>query len=178
MYFYSVIFITVGTTEFDELIYAIDNDSFLKMVNTLKCKRLIIQIGRGTYSPKYLMENCKQIGIEVEVYNFKPNLQSDMTSSNLIISHCGAGSILEVTAIKKELIVVVNNTLQDNHQIELSDALEEGLFCYSCIPKSIIQALENVFINPRCDKSNEGTFPIQDPKHFPVFLNSMYDFQS
>ena len=81
MYFYSVIFITVGTTEFDELIYAIDNDSFLKMVNTLKCKRLIIQIGRGTYSPKYLMENCKQIGIEIEVYNFKPNLQSDMTSS-------------------------------------------------------------------------------------------------
>jgi len=35
-----------------------------------------------------------------------------MNKSSLIISHCGAGSILEALEMEKPLIVVVNDTLQ------------------------------------------------------------------
>ena len=35
-----------------------------------------------------------------------------MNKSSLIISHCGAGSILEALEMEKPLIVVVNDSLQ------------------------------------------------------------------
>ena len=45
-----------------------------------------------------------------------------MKRADMIISHCGAGSVLEAISLRKFLIVVVNSTLQGNHQTELADA--------------------------------------------------------
>ena len=49
-----------------------------------------------------------------------------MSLADVIISHAGAGSVMEALRLKKKLIVVVNDLLMDNHQVELATALEDG----------------------------------------------------
>ena len=62
--------------------------------------------------PQVLCNICTKYGIECDIYRFKDTLKDDMNKSSLIISHCGAGSILEALEMEKPLIVVVNDTLQ------------------------------------------------------------------
>ena len=67
-----------------------------------------------------------------------------MKSADLIISHCGAGSILEALGLTKPLIVVVNTTLQGNHQAELSDALSAEGYCHATTPSQLISLLKAI----------------------------------
>ncbi len=48
-----------------------------------------------------------------------------MRSAELVISHCGAGTILEILSLQKEAIAVINDELMDNHQRELADAMRD-----------------------------------------------------
>jgi len=63
-------------------------------------------------SPLILHDYCLKNNISCEIYQYKDTLKDDMLHSSLVISHCGAGSILEVLELGKPLIVVVNDTLQ------------------------------------------------------------------
>ena len=47
-----------------------------------------------------------------------------MRAADVVISHAGAGSILEALELGKRLVVCVNEELMDNHQAELANALE------------------------------------------------------
>ena len=47
-------FITVGTTEFDELFSYIDCNEFIDLLIRNGFRQLVIQIGRGLYQFKYL----------------------------------------------------------------------------------------------------------------------------
>lgn len=176
--------VTVGTTEFNELIKAIDNHEFAIALQILSINKVTVQIGRGNHEPHTLIESCKSFGIEVELCRFKPDLEIDMRLADLIISHCGAGSILEAVKYKKPLIVVVNESLQDNHQTELSDALSNSGYCMSAFPKTLLQTLSSEF-----SRTSEGVqrrtqtdlikhIPINDSTLFCKALDSMYDFSS
>lgn len=47
------VFITVGTTEFNDLIRTIDTKEILKELSSQGYTELIIQIGKGEYIPQY-----------------------------------------------------------------------------------------------------------------------------
>jgi len=174
--------ITVGTTEFDELVTAIDNATFATACKNLRINNLSIQIGRGSHEPTVLVEACKSLGIDANVYRYKPDLEVEIKAADLIISHCGAGSILEAVKYNKPLIVVINESLQDNHQTELADAMTSSGYCSSAIPKTLLQILCSEFstTNHGIERSTQSNtlknIPINDPTLFCKVLDSMFDF--
>ena len=159
------LFVTVGTTLFESLIEAISTPSFLDRIAASGYTHVTIQYGKGAIpsigskegsDPKSMPSSNIGSGtyitssgssIQWNVYNFKPSLDEDMKNADLIISHAGAGSIMEglalcrdrncvmdvdenqdhkghdPNAICKKLVVVINDLLMDNHQTELAEAL-------------------------------------------------------
>ncbi len=53
----------------------------------------------------------------------------------------GAGSIIECLRLRKELVVVVNDKLMDNHQLELAEALEQEGFLKKCLVGGLEEVL-------------------------------------
>ncbi|KAH7823094.1 putative bifunctional udp-n-acetylglucosamine transferase and deubiquitinase alg13 [Monocercomonoides exilis] len=137
---FPTIFITVGTTKFEQLIETIDTDAFFHTLIFLKCSRLIIQKGNSEYQPTHLLAR-RSPGFSVEVYQFKSSLLEDIQSSDLVISHSGAGTIIEVLGFHKPLVVVINETLLHNHQSELATALKKDGHLISATCSSLIDEL-------------------------------------
>ncbi len=157
------IFVTVGTTSFDALTKSVSKSNFLDTISFHGYTNLIIQYGKGSVPLPPAKSNHKQqqkesfTGSEFsgtyiasngsivhwKVYSFKPSLECDMKNADLIISHAGAGSIMEGLEqcrirnsimdsqhinndglLCKKMVVVINDKLMDNHQMELAEALE------------------------------------------------------
>jgi len=87
--------------------------------------------------------NLAQItALEIVSYAFKPSLLQDMREADLIICHCGAGTILEVLSLQKKAVGVINPILMDNHQKELADAMSErNMMIISSDPSDLIDSL-------------------------------------
>lgn len=166
------VFVTVGTTEFDEFVAQIDTTEFILALKQIQCTQLTLQIGRGKHEPRKLELECGSQGIDFHWFRFKPTLDEEMRSADLIISHCGAGSIIECISLQKPFIVVVNPTLQGNHQTELADELSQQSFCLSTYPHKLITLLQN-----DCERnmSSLKKFPVGDPAQlFADYLDSMF----
>ena len=157
------IFVTVGTTKFDSLIEAISGPKFLSHISRDDCgayTSLTVQYGRGSVIPfadskmsemsherdgavaasSATVAKQDANGMRCDAYQFKPSLRQDMEDADLIISHAGAGSIMEGMELcaaanvkrksspniqrQKKLVVVTNAALMHGHQSELADALE------------------------------------------------------
>lgn len=86
---YSKIFVTVGTTDFDSLILALDTPDFFEFIRTKECKKLTVQYGRGTHVPEYLAGVCEHHNIDFECFRFKDSLDRCMIEATLIICHAG-----------------------------------------------------------------------------------------
>lgn len=124
------IFVTVGTTEFNSLIKKLQTDEVYEILkNLLGCTNLILQIGHGE---KINFNNFKDI--DVDIFDLKETIASDISNADLVISHAGAGTCIDVLSRKKPLIVVINDTLMNNHQVELAEQLyKEKYLFYSTI---------------------------------------------
>jgi beta-1,4-N-acetylglucosaminyltransferase len=140
------IFLTVGTTSFDSLIRVVDTQEFLDVIIKCGCDTLVLQIGRGVNQPTFLTSKMllEQYKISFECFRFKPSLSKEMESADLIISHGGAGSILEAITLHKLLIVVVNDTLQENHQVELANAMTSRNHCFQALPNSLLDPMNDI----------------------------------
>ena len=170
---YSRVLVTVGTTKFDELIISLDSYRFVDSLVTLRCTVLAIQIGKGDF-PVNLPSLCVSAGIQYDCFRFKSDLREEMKNSHLIISHCGAGSILEAMDLRKPLIVVVNSTLQGDHQQELSDALASDNFCLTTTPSALLSCLSSVASGEINLETLLKTFPEADLDLFPAVINDLF----
>jgi beta-1,4-N-acetylglucosaminyltransferase len=110
-----VIFVTVGTSDFDLLVEKIDE------LAPILGDRVIVQIGLGNYIPK----NC-------EYFRFAPSLAPYYDQATLVISQGGMGTTMEVLTRGKKLIGVENTTCVDAHQIEILSVLAQEEYLIWC----------------------------------------------
>ncbi len=96
-----MIFVTVGSFFFDELIREVDLDvGEGRIIN-----KVIMQIGYGgSYEP-----------VHCEYFRSSPGLDAYYKRADLVIGHGGTGTTLEVLERGLRLISVSNPNLSDNH---------------------------------------------------------------
>lgn len=135
-------FVTVGSTKFDDLITVIFSEDFLTRLFANGYSRLVVQCGNSNLRQGF--RDGIHHGVEVVVWQFKPNLNEEYLAADLVISHAGSGTILEVLRLNKRLIVVANETLLDNHQKELADALSAQEHLVSSTVSELPQTLASI----------------------------------
>eukprot|EP00794_Sanderia_malayensis_P005906 gene5906-6592_t len=137
-------FVTVGTTRFDDLIRIVSSKECLLALKSKGFSQITMQIGNSETEIPPAKENL----IQINWYRFKPSIQEDINNADLIISHAGAGSVLETLRSGKPSIVVVNEKLMDNHQTELAEAFAEKNNLVCCNTRSLASTIEeNAFFN-------------------------------
>jgi beta-1,4-N-acetylglucosaminyltransferase len=169
-----IIFVTVGTTLFESLIRSTTTDLALEWMCENGYTHLIVQYGKGT---KPSIPAKYDTRISVELYSFKPSLQSDMIAADTIISHAGAGTVMEALRMKKErLIVVINTILMDNHQTELADAM--GIRRHLFVIHSPEELQNNINKWNEIENFQAKLYSGGDENDFPRILNNFFDFDS
>lgn len=136
-----MIFVTVGTGKFDELIIKID-----ELAPKIK-EKFIAQIGNGNYAPK-----------NISYFRFKPNLMPYYKKADLIISHGGAGTTYELLAMGKKLVSIANPNRTDIHQEEILEVLSKEKHLIWCRnTKDLEEAIKKAkkfkfkkYTKPRC----------------------------
>ncbi|KAG4304423.1 hypothetical protein PORY_002133 [Pneumocystis oryctolagi] len=157
------VFVTVGSTRFDALISSIQQKKIQEALIARGFSKILVQYGNS----KNIFNNWKPIyGLEVEGFNYTKDIGNAFKESDLIISHAGSGSIIEALELQKQLIVVVNETLMDNHQIELTEAMSCQKYLISSTPENLLQAIESL------DKNELQPFSFPTKKLFPIILDN------
>jgi len=84
-------------------------------------------------------------GIKIYYYRKKNSIASDIKNASLIISHAGTGTIIETLSLQQPLIVVINNTLMNNHQLEIAVKLAElGYIDYVPSPDKLVDFFDKI----------------------------------
>lgn len=156
------VFVTVGTTKFDALVAALDTDACLSALVARGFTSLRMQIGHGEHLPRASFP-----GLELSFYRHDPQYKSDVARADLVISHAGAGSIMDGLALKKKLVVVVNTALMDNHQTELAEAMADQKFCL----ETSVLGLQSVLETGNWDDLQP--YPQPDEQAFPDLVDAV-----
>jgi len=103
-----MIFVTVGSTDFDALIAKMD-----ELAPRLG-EQVVMQIGLGEYTPS-----------NGRFFRFASSLDSYYDQAEIVVAHGGLGTIVEALERGKKLICVVNPTTYDRHQEHLLSIFTE-----------------------------------------------------
>ncbi|KAK3418536.1 hypothetical protein EUGRSUZ_H04472 [Eucalyptus grandis] len=159
-------FVTVGTTCFDALVRAVDTREVQQELSARGYTDLVIQMGRGTYTPK--KSNGEDGSLVVDYFTFSPSIVDYLRSASLVISHAGSGSIFETLRLGKPLIVVVNEDLMDNHQTELAEELAERKHLYCARPQALYKTIADMDVESLLPYVSGDAAPVA--KHINRFL--------
>jgi len=100
-----------------------------------------LQIGNSNLKPdctaRYGFHKIETFGISLSIGEY-------MQLADLVISHAGAGSVLEALEKRKYLIVVTNDLLMDNHQIELAEQLYKDEHLYYCTCQNLLHIIRTM----------------------------------
>ncbi|XP_063241304.1 UDP-N-acetylglucosamine transferase subunit ALG13 homolog [Bacillus rossius redtenbacheri] len=158
------VFVTVGTTQFDQLVSTIVDPCVLQVLKSRGYNGMTLQTGRGR--PPVLVD-AEACSLQVQHYSLKASLAEDITRAVLVVSHGGAGTCLEVLEAGKPLIIVVNHQLMGNHQLELAQQLQAEGYAYCCSCDTLADTLRSF------DPGALRPFPRGDPAAFARSLDSM-----
>uniref|UniRef100_A0A336LA32 UDP-N-acetylglucosamine transferase subunit ALG13 n=1 Tax=Culicoides sonorensis TaxID=179676 RepID=A0A336LA32_CULSO len=165
------IFVTVGTTQFEALIKKIATTELRETFKEIGCKKLTIQTGTGDV-PSDIYEIYGSDGtITLKTYELKSSIAKDIEQADLVVSHAGAGSCIEVLRAGKPLLTVTNDELADNHQVELAEQLCNEGYLFFCTPKKLDFALR-LFDASKLKKYEEGNV-----KEFVKYLDKFMGFE-
>lgn len=98
------------------------------------------------------------------------NFGDEIDQSDLVISHAGAGSCLDVLRKRKPLLVVVNEDLMDNHQTELAEQLQREGYVRYCTCDTLQRTLEIT------DFGKLKPYPTPDQDRFRKYLDKCMGF--
>jgi beta-1,4-N-acetylglucosaminyltransferase len=137
-----MIFVAVGTTDFDALTIKMD-----AIAPTLP-EKVVMQIGNGRYVPK----NC-------QYFRFAPSLDPYYTQANIVVAHGGLGITTEALERGKKLISVQNTTCHGGHQEDLLSAWAKEGYLVWCqdlneLPEALERARKQAFrryFAPECE---------------------------
>ena len=104
-----MIFVTVGTTEFDALVEAAD-----RLAATLE-EEVVIQIGRGHVEPQH-----------ARWFRFQPSLDDFYDAAGVVVTHGGLGTVTEVLRRELPLVGISNPDRYDRHQDQILQAFEDA----------------------------------------------------
>jgi len=108
------IFITVGTTPFDQLIEMCD-------------KRL----SSNDYIIKAQISNsAKYIPNSFDSFAYDKNISEHYKWADIIISHAGAGTFYQLMEMGKKVILIPNGQLKDDHQNDICTYAKNNNFAY------------------------------------------------
>ncbi|XP_005404699.1 PREDICTED: putative bifunctional UDP-N-acetylglucosamine transferase and deubiquitinase ALG13 isoform X11 [Chinchilla lanigera] len=161
------VFVTVGSTSFDELITRVSAEESLHIFRSLGYSQLTLQIGRGAVVP----EPFSADSFTLDVYRYKDSLREDLERADLVISHAGAGSCLETLEKGKPLVVVINEKLMNNHQLELAKQLHKEGHLFYCTCSTLPGLLQSM------DLSTLKCYPPGQPEKFSAFLDKVVGLQ-
>ncbi|KIM87027.1 glycosyltransferase family 1 protein [Piloderma croceum F 1598] len=170
-------FTTVGSTKFDALVQAVLSKPVLTALRLQGYTTLVVQSGNSvvdagasTTTNAEDMTKVQKDGVEIEIWKFKPSLETEYDRADLVISHAGSGTILEVLRLGKWLIVVPNPTLLDNHQEDLASSLNTLGHLKACTVDDLPQTIEDF------DPSAIEPFPPFDGGKFSRLLEEEMGF--
>lgn len=148
------ILVTVGTTLFEKLMELIFDENFHKALLNNGFNKLFIQIGNFQLEKKYKFKSA----LKIEIFNFIPSYKFNnlIKKCNVIISHGGAGTLIQSILKGKKPIAIPNELVNENHQTELIDELYKRGYIFKCEIKNILDFLSNNHIsNFIFDKIND-----------------------
>lgn len=164
-------FVTVGTTRFDKLISSVTSPAALRWFASHGYTQLTIQYGTGEEP----VISKSQLKLDVHTYSFRPSLKDDMESADVVISHAGAGTVMEALRLRKKLVVVINTLLMDNHQEELAEAMQERGHLLMVANPELLDMDETW---ESFDSFQPSVLVGGDVEDFPRLLNSFLGFSS
>lgn len=135
------VFVTVGSTSFDDLIQFVCSEECLELLKACGFEEVVLQIGKGTFIPE------ETSSLKIEWFRFKDCISENIKKASLVIGHAGAGTILESLSENKPLIVVLNEKLMDNHQGELAEKLSDEGYLKYCSCSQLLDTIKE------CNKS-------------------------
>lgn len=110
------ILVITGTTGFDSLVKAIDQDRSLEHGYDIT-----FQIGEGQYQP-----------VNKRFFSFDKQLNSKLDEYDFFITHAGAGTIFGLLENNRKVLVVPNTERADKHQTELAHYVKTHRLCAVC----------------------------------------------
>ncbi|KAJ2925232.1 hypothetical protein H1R20_g11883, partial [Candolleomyces eurysporus] len=169
------VFVTIGSTKFDDLVQHTLSEEVLLSLKKQGYRELVIQCGNSTFELASSVadgseQKFEREGISIECWKFKPTLEAEYDRADLVVSHAGSGTILDVLRKGKRMIVVPNETLLDNHQKQLAVALEEKGHLKASTVSGLAQAIEDVH------KAQLVPFPPLDGARFAGILDETMGF--
>lgn len=159
------VLVTVGTTKFERLIETVSSDEVLSLLRKLGYTSVLFQTGTGKYTDKRFPD------MNLIYKPYIDDFSAAIKCSDLVISHAGAGSCLEVLQNQKPLLVVINEDLMDNHQYELAQELQERNYLYYCTCETLLNTLTDRKLD------NLSLYPKANTKVFADYLDHCMGFE-